>query len=195
MKIIKLISCIFFLVFTTSVFSCPRDFSQATKLVMWQNLSDEQKVAAQWIHDQSIVCMRADQVAKLVAVAYTQANEQSLDPHLMLGLMRVESEFNPKAVSPAKAVGLTQVIAKWHRGRINNRNLQDMSVSMEVGFGVYREYLDKSKGNHLRAMNMYSGGGGISYYRRVVAAKKQFQKALIYALFTKDPKSDYLASN
>ena len=37
------------------------------------------------------------------------ARERDLDPYLVAGLIRQESEFNPQAVSSAKAYGLTQV--------------------------------------------------------------------------------------
>ena len=37
------------------------------------------------------------------------AQERALDPYLLAGLIRQESEFNPQAVSRAKAYGLTQI--------------------------------------------------------------------------------------
>ena len=35
--------------------------------------------------------------------------DRDLDPYLFAGLIRQESEFNPQAVSRAKAYGLTQI--------------------------------------------------------------------------------------
>ncbi len=38
------------------------------------------------------------------------AEDRNLDPFLLAGLIRQESEFNPAAISRAKAYGLTQVM-------------------------------------------------------------------------------------
>ena len=43
------------------------------------------------------------------------ARTQSLDPSLVAALIRQESEFNPKALSRAKAYGLTQVLPRTGR--------------------------------------------------------------------------------
>jgi soluble lytic murein transglycosylase len=43
------------------------------------------------------------------------AKQNEMDPFLMAALIRQESEFNPKAVSPANARGLTQILPSTGR--------------------------------------------------------------------------------
>jgi soluble lytic murein transglycosylase len=43
------------------------------------------------------------------------AKLRGLDPYIVAGLIRQESEFNPKAVSPAQAYGLTQILPSTGR--------------------------------------------------------------------------------
>ena len=45
-----------------------------------------------------------------------RSKSRGLDPYIVAALMRQESEFNPKAISRAKAYGLTQVLPSTGRG-------------------------------------------------------------------------------
>jgi len=58
------------------------------------------------------------------------ARQSSLDPYVVAGLIRQESEFNPKAVSRAKAYGLTQVLPSTGRQLARQAGIRRFSASM-----------------------------------------------------------------
>lgn len=58
------------------------------------------------------------------------ANENQVDPYLMAGLIRQESEFDPKALSRAKAHGLTQVMPATGRQLARQLGIRGFSNAM-----------------------------------------------------------------
>ena len=58
------------------------------------------------------------------------AQSQSLDPYLVAALIRQESEFNPRAVSRAKAYGLTQVRPATGRTLARKAGVRNFSTGM-----------------------------------------------------------------
>lgn len=167
--------------------ACKIDIGPADQVQAWKNLPPDQQASAAWVYKQNRKCFSTTYIANIVDKTYRFAQQNQLDPDLMLGMMRVESRFDAKAVSHANARGLMQVIPKWHREKIAGRKIHNPSVGIEVGVKVYREYLTRAKGNHYVAMNLYSGGGGRKYYRLVVKAKKEVQKAQYTQLFADGP--------
>lgn len=94
-----------------------------------------------------------------------------VDVGLMVGIVSVESGFNPKAISKSGAKGLTQVMPVYHRNKIRGRNLFNPSVSLEVGTEIFRDCLLKSRHNHRKALTCYCGYKGES--------AKQFQQTVL----------------
>lgn len=66
-----------------------------------------------------------------------QAQRFGLDPDLLRAIARVESNFNPRAVSPVGAIGLMQINPTWlpalAKFGIHERDLYDPCTSAEVG--------------------------------------------------------------
>jgi hypothetical protein len=80
-------------------------------------------------------------------IAY-QAQRFGLDPTLMRAIATVESNFNPRAVSPAGAVGLMQINRTWlptlAKFGIVERDLYDPCTSAEVGAWILSQlFLDR----------------------------------------------------
>jgi soluble lytic murein transglycosylase len=94
------------------------------------------------------------------------AAENDLSPLLLLALIRQESFFDPLAVSPAGALGLTQVMPPTAQGIAGNLNLEDFSdldllqpqVSIQFGARYLRSQLDLSAGNVYFALAAYNAG-------------------------------------
>jgi soluble lytic murein transglycosylase len=93
------------------------------------------------------------------------SRERNLDPFLMAGLIRQESEFNPRAVSRANAIGLTQV--RPATGRFLSRRLRlpyttsklylpDFNV--QLGTFHLREMIDSLAGDLPAALAAYNAG-------------------------------------
>ena len=74
-----------------------------------------------------------------------------------MGLIRVESHFNPGAVSRAGAVGLTQVMPRTAAGN-QCGDLKDPIANMDCGSRVLAKFLRKYDGNHLYGLAAYNGG-------------------------------------
>ena len=95
----------------------------------------------------------------------THANQGRFNPYLIAGLIAQESSFNPLAVSPSKALGLTQItsmgaaeIAESHWPRFTG--LEEMSA-LEVRLAIYKGEI--SADNEWRLNPELSVQGGVSY--------------------------------
>jgi soluble lytic murein transglycosylase-like protein len=84
-----------------------------------------------------------------------------VDPELAFRLVRLESEFNPKAVSKVGALGLTQLMpstAKLYDKTVTREKLFVPEVNLRVGFKYLRTLLDMYKGNVRLALLAYNRG-------------------------------------
>jgi soluble lytic murein transglycosylase len=94
------------------------------------------------------------------------AHEREIDPYLLAGLIRQESEFNPQAVSPAKAYGLTQVRPATGRQyareagvqRFTTRALYQPAVNLKIGGSILRGMLNHNNGNLEQTLAAYNAG-------------------------------------
>ncbi len=94
------------------------------------------------------------------------AKAQGLDPFLVAGLIRQESEFNPGAVSRAKAMGLMQVMPPTGREisrklgikKFHTRMLLDPKISLQMGTYHFRKWLDAAKGQVEVTLAAYNAG-------------------------------------
>ena len=94
------------------------------------------------------------------------AEAHSLDPYLLAGLIRQESEFDPKAISRAKAYGLTQVRPGTGRqfarsagvSRFSTSLLFQPSVNLKIGAAILRSMLDQNGGQLEQTLAAYNAG-------------------------------------
>src|SRR5579883_2347546 len=94
------------------------------------------------------------------------ARAQNLDPFLLAGLIRQESEFNPEARSRADARGLTQVQPATARGvaqragvpQFTPEQLYDPAVSLKIGAAVLKSMLDAHGENVPQTLAAYNAG-------------------------------------
>jgi soluble lytic murein transglycosylase len=94
------------------------------------------------------------------------AEEQNLDPFLLAGLIRQESEFDPRALSPAKAYGLTQVRPDTGRTfarkagiqRFTAGTLYQPAANLKIGASIFRSMLDRQGGSVEQTLAAYNAG-------------------------------------
>ncbi|MDP8980249.1 MAG: transglycosylase SLT domain-containing protein [Acidobacteriota bacterium] len=94
------------------------------------------------------------------------SREHALDPYLVAALIRQESEFNPKALSRARAYGLTQVMPatgrevsrKLKMGRFNTAMLYQPDVNLRIGTWYLRAMLDQLQGRLEPTLASYNAG-------------------------------------
>ena len=91
--------------------------------------------------------------ARYGALADRIARKHGVDPRLFRRLISAESGWNPNAVSPAGARGLTQVVPKWHP----DANLSTPAGQLDAGARYLKNGL-KKYGNVKDALSQYNSG-------------------------------------
>jgi soluble lytic murein transglycosylase-like protein len=87
------------------------------------------------------------------------AARNGIDPALLSGLIKAESNFDPTVGSGAGAQGLTELMPETARS-VGVTNPHDPTESIEGGARVLREMLDKFGGNVELALAAYNAGPG-----------------------------------
>lgn len=95
-----------------------------------------------------------------------EANRYGLDPHVLLGLIRQESEFNPRAVSPARAYGLAQILYSTGRSvarkigirRFRLTHLYEPVTNIRLGAYYLADLLKEFDGDIAAALAAYNAG-------------------------------------
>ncbi len=101
---------------------------------------------------------------------YLQAIRDSAAPHvdsfLVAGLIREESLYNPRALSPVGAMGLMQLMPKTANrvarrlglGSVDREDLFDGALNVRLGAYYVGELLDAYQGNQIHAIAAYNAG-------------------------------------
>lgn len=94
------------------------------------------------------------------------AAARNLDPYLLAGLVRQESEFDPKAVSASGAIGLTQIMPSTGRSLARRAGVRGYRVALlktpaaNLAIGSYylRQQLELRNGSIEETLAGYNGG-------------------------------------
>lgn len=112
----------------------------------------------------------------LVKESQQAAEQQQVDPVLLLAIVGAESRFNPYVISSGGAIGLTQTMPSAHPDQIKVVNekgstLVDPSSNLNVGAAILSEYLQRARGNKVAALQQYNGASNdktAKYARKVL---------------------------
>jgi soluble lytic murein transglycosylase-like protein len=120
--------------------------------------------------------------ALIVSEAFRNGLKQGLQPELILAVIAVESKFKEKAVSPAGARGLMQVLARAHPKKVKKLGglpaLYDPRKNISLGTHILAQYKDVSNGNIRRTLLRYNGSLGKAksrYPDKVMRVYKQMK--------------------
>lgn len=94
------------------------------------------------------------------------AARHQLDAELVLALIRQESEFNPRAVSSANAIGLMQLLPSTAQiagkrlglGMVSPQDLKRPETNLRVGIYHFRQLMDEFGGQKEYALAAYNAG-------------------------------------
>ena len=106
-----------------------------------------------------------------------KALRPEVEPELIYALIRQESEFNPRAVSPAGARGLMQImpatakmLARRHRQTYSLSELTSRPpYNLSFGTALMHDLIKNFKGSYIMALGAYNAGPG-----RVITWNKTF---------------------
>lgn len=99
--------------------------------------------------------------ADLAGSIYDAAVAAGIEPELAFRLVRVESVFDPGAVSPVGAMGLTQLMlgtAKYFEPDVTREDLLNPDVNLRIGFTYLRTLIREYNGNLKLALLVYNRG-------------------------------------
>ncbi|HPS30812.1 MAG TPA: lytic transglycosylase domain-containing protein [bacterium] len=90
---------------------------------------------------------------------YVNGKKYIINKALILGIIKQESSFNPDAISPAGAYGLTQIMpqtAKLLKCEYNKLNNPETAIQCSVKF--LAALLTYNKGDLIKSISGYNGG-------------------------------------
>ncbi len=124
----------------------------------------------------------AKPAAEMVRTAYRAADEVGLDPLLVLAVISIESRFNPIAESVAGAIGLMQVIPRFHMEKLNlhggEHALFNPESNILVGTKILQEYVHRT-GSLEAGLQRYNGAfsdGSAKYALKVMTERARLVK-------------------
>jgi soluble lytic murein transglycosylase-like protein len=137
----------------------------------------------------------------LAAEIHKAAVANGISPKVAFGLVRAESSFRTKAISPVGAIGLTQLMpstARWLEPGITRRELMEPGTNLRVGFKYLRQLIDDYNGNTRLALTAFNRGPGTvnklikrgrnpdnGYADKVITGRSSKHVALMNAKFGK----------
>jgi len=119
---------------------------------------------------------------KIVYITFEEAKKKNLEPTLVLSLIDNESKFQQHVKSPVGAVGLTQVMPKYHKEKIaelkktDGTDIFSITGNIKVGTQILRDYINLAGGNLPKALQMYNGSSN--------DAKKKYSNKILTTMRT-----------
>ena len=120
--------------------------------------------------------------AEVEAAIQDAANRHGVDPDLVKAIIKVESNFNPRAVSNKGAIGLMQLMPGTAR-QLNVSNPFDVHQNVDAGVRHFRQLLQDFHGDVRLSLAAYNAGekavtnhGGVPPYQETQNYVRQITK-------------------
>jgi soluble lytic murein transglycosylase-like protein len=128
---------------------------------------------------------------RILAAVYENSVQYDMEPELILSVIMVESEFNPRAYSSVGAIGLMQImpVTGIYVGRSlgysikNEHDLYNIERNIKIGVVFLKECIERL-GEH-RGLGYYYAGRHAQHYNRYttkIAAAKELWTADVSSL-------------
>lgn len=116
--------------------------------------------------------------------AQSTAQERQLDPLLIVAIIGIESGFNPLSESSMGAIGLMQVIPRFHLEKLpsgsEKSHFLDPVINIRVGSHVLEESIRRN-GDLIAGLQQFGGAindEGKTYASKVLAEKERLEQAV-----------------
>ena len=119
----------------------------------------------------------------VVRAALSEGRRHGLDPMLILAVIAVESRFNPIAESSQGAVGLMQVVPRFHMDKISAVGVPSMllpEANIAIGTRILKDSIRRG-GSDEAGLQLYNGAVDDetrAYANRVLTERKRLEDAL-----------------
>ena len=120
---------------------------------------------------------------ELVGTAYREGKVIGVDPLLIIAVMAVESRFNPIAQSDGGAIGLMQVIPRFHADKFDvalGKSVLDPRTNIQLGARVLKDYIRRG-GTDAAGLQLYNGASGDpgnAYANKVLGERQRLREAV-----------------
>lgn len=121
--------------------------------------------------------------ADVVRAALSEGRRHGLDPMLILAVIAVESRFNPIAESSHGAVGLMQVVPRFHMDKIAAVGVPSMllpEANIAIGTRILKDSIRRG-GSDEAGLQLYNGAVDDetrAYANRVLTERRRLEDAL-----------------
>jgi soluble lytic murein transglycosylase-like protein len=121
------------------------------------------------------VMSRSSRISRETARFIVKEAMKTTKPLLTLAIISVESEFTPTAMSSKGAIGLGQIMWKYHGKALvkagivkEDRDLFDISPNIRATDLIINMYLQQNQNDVLKAIERYLGGSDGIYLKKIL---------------------------
>jgi len=125
----------------------------------------------------------AEALQPVFEAAQAAGREWRVDPLLIIAVISVESRFNPISQSPMGAVGLMQIIPRFHQDKLpkdaDSRAFLDPVINVNMGARILQEFIQR-QGGLMEGLQYYAGAiedTEQTYANKVIAEKTRLEQA------------------
>lgn len=125
----------------------------------------------------------AEALQPVFEAAQAAGREWRVDPLLIIAVISIESRFNPISQSPMGAIGLMQIIPRYHQDKLpkdaGSRAFFDPVTNVQMGARILQESIQR-QGGLMEGLQYYAGAIDDSeqgYANKVIAEKTRLEQA------------------
>ena len=121
--------------------------------------------------------------AEVVRTAFREGGRHGLDPLLILAVIAVESRFNPFAASEQGALGLMQVVPRFHKDKLPGQGAPAMlepEANIVLGTRILKDSIRRG-GSDEAGLQLYNGAFDDetrAYANRVLTERRRIEQSL-----------------
>ena len=121
--------------------------------------------------------------ADVVRTAFREGGRHGLDPMLILAVIAVESRFNPFAASEQGALGLMQIVPRFHKDKLPDEGAPAMletAANIAVGSRILKDSIRRG-GSDEAGLQLYNGAFDDetrAYANRVLTERRRIEQSL-----------------